>query len=88
MDGLTQSETRELETRLQKRQVKEFMGMFSSLVDGCFVSCVDDFSSKALSGRENGCLSRCVQKYMNATARLSERFQENNALMQQQQQQR
>jgi import inner membrane translocase subunit TIM9 len=81
MDGLTQAESRELEQRLQKRQVKEFMGMFSNMVDGCFAPCIDDFTSKALSGRETGCLTRCVQKSMAATARLSERFQENNAAM-------
>ena len=62
--------------------------MFSGLVDGCFTPCVDDFSSKALSGRESGCLTRCVQKSMAATTRLSERFQENNAAMSAQQQQR
>jgi import inner membrane translocase subunit TIM9 len=62
--------------------------MFSNMVDSCFVPCVDDFSSKALSGRETGCITRCVQKSMAATQRLSERFQENNAAMMNQQQQR
>ncbi|KAJ9152188.1 hypothetical protein NKR19_g4663 [Coniochaeta hoffmannii] len=87
MDGLTQAENRELEQRLQKRQVKEFMGMFNTMVDGCFVPCVDDFTSKALSGRETGCLQRCVAKNFAATGRLSERFAEQSAAMQQQQQQ-
>ena len=53
--------------------------LFGNLVDHCFVSCVDDFSSKALSGRETGCISRCVQKSMATQQRLSERFQEENA---------
>ena len=61
--------------------------LFSNLVDHCFVSCIDDFSSKALSGKETGCVSRCVQKHMSMSQRLSERFQEHNALLQQQQQQ-
>ena len=51
------------------------------------MSCIDDFSSKALSGKETGCVSRCVQKHMSMSQRLSERFQEHNALLQQQQQQ-
>ncbi|KAI1337993.1 mitochondrial intermembrane space translocase subunit [Xylariaceae sp. FL0016] len=84
MDGLTASETRELEQRMQKRQIKEFLGLFSNLVDHCFMSCIDDFSSKALSGRESGCVSRCVQKHMALSQRLSERFQEHNAQMSQQ----
>ncbi|KAK7754249.1 protein transporter tim9 [Diatrype stigma] len=86
MDGLTAAESRELEQRMQKRQLKEFLGLFSNLVDHCFVSCIDDFSSKALSGKETGCVSRCVQKHMAMSQRLSERFQEHNALLQQQQQ--
>ncbi|KAI1348289.1 mitochondrial import inner membrane translocase subunit tim-9 [Xylaria sp. FL0043] len=86
MDGLTQAETRELELRMQKRQIKEFLGLFSNLVDHCFMSCVDDFTSKSLSGRESGCVTRCVQKHMALSQRLSERFQEHNAQVGQQQQ--
>ncbi|KAK1750682.1 Tim10/DDP family zinc finger-domain-containing protein [Echria macrotheca] len=81
MDNLTKSEQQELETRLQKRQVKEFMTLFGGLVDNCFTACVDDFTSKALSGRENGCISRCVIKSMATQTRLSERFAELNQSM-------
>ncbi|KAK5653098.1 hypothetical protein OQA88_9196 [Cercophora sp. LCS_1] len=79
--GLTQAEQRELEQRLNKRQVKEFMNLFGNLVDNCFTACVDDFTSKALSGRENGCISRCVLKSMTTQTRLSERFAELNQAM-------
>ncbi|KAH6624489.1 Tim10/DDP family zinc finger-domain-containing protein [Chaetomium sp. MPI-SDFR-AT-0129] len=77
--GLTAAEQRELETRLQKRQVKEFMNVFGNLVDTCFTACVDDFTSKAISSRESGCLTRCVSKSMATQNRLSERFAEINA---------
>lgn len=86
--GLNNSEQRELEQRLQKRQMKEFMGLFSNLVDHCFISCIDDFSSKSLSTREQGCVTRCVQKQMAMSQRLAERFQEHNAAMGAQQQPR
>ncbi|KAI3398491.1 hypothetical protein diail_9173 [Diaporthe ilicicola] len=81
LGGLNANEQRELEQRMQKRQVKEFVGLFGSLVDNCFMSCVDDFTSKAVSSRENGCVARCVQKTMATQARLAERFQEHNAEM-------
>ncbi|KAI1477764.1 mitochondrial intermembrane space translocase subunit [Daldinia eschscholtzii] len=87
MDGLTAAETRELEQRMQKQQMKVFFGLFSNLVDHCFMSCIDDFTSKSLTGRESGCVARCVQKHMALSQRLSERFQEYNAQMTQQQQQ-
>ncbi|PFH60379.1 hypothetical protein XA68_11042 [Ophiocordyceps unilateralis] len=86
MDSLSSAEQRLLEQRIQKRQVKEFTGVFGSLVEHCFISCVDDFTSKALSTRENGCISRCVNKWMASQQRLSERFQEHNARLSQQMQ--
>ncbi|KAI1173933.1 mitochondrial import inner membrane translocase-like protein [Nemania sp. FL0916] len=85
--GLSAAETRELEQRMQKRQVKEFLGFFSNLVDDCFTSCIDDFTSKSLSTRESGCVTRCVQKHFALSQRLSERFQEHNARMTEQMQQ-
>ncbi|KAJ4391455.1 protein transporter tim9 [Gnomoniopsis sp. IMI 355080] len=81
LGGLSQAEQRELEQRMQKRQVKEFVGLFGNLVDHCFSSCVNDFTSKAVTERENGCVTRCVQKYMSTGQRLAERFQEHNADM-------
>ncbi|KAI2612063.1 mitochondrial intermembrane space translocase subunit [Hypoxylon fragiforme] len=86
MDGLTTAETRQLEQRMQKQQMKVFFGLFSNLVDHCFMSCIDDFTSKSLNSRESGCVTRCVQKHMAMSQRLSERFQEHNAAMTQQQQ--
>ncbi|KAH6890483.1 mitochondrial import inner membrane translocase subunit tim9 [Thelonectria olida] len=79
MDMLTANEQRMLEQRMQKRQVKEFMNAFGGLVEHCFVSCVDDFTSKAISSRESGCINRCVTKWMATQQRVSERFQEHNA---------
>ncbi|CAG9944678.1 hypothetical protein V2G26_020875 [Clonostachys chloroleuca] len=84
MDMLTQAEQRTLEQRMQKRQVKEFMGAFGNLVEHCFDSCVDDFSSKALSSRETGCINRCVSKWLVAQRRVSDRFQEHNQQLAQQ----
>ncbi|KAG6180680.1 protein transporter tim9 [Claviceps aff. purpurea] len=83
---LTQAEQRTLEQRMQKRQVKEFMGAFGGLVEHCFTSCVDDFTSKAVSTRENGCVNRCVLKWMATQQRVSDRFQEHNAQLTQQMQ--
>ncbi|KAG6001688.1 hypothetical protein E4U21_003919 [Claviceps maximensis] len=83
---LTQAEQRTLEQRMQKRQVKEFMSAFGGLVEHCFTSCVDDFTSKAISTRENGCINRCVLKWMATQQRVSDRFQEHNAQLTQQMQ--
>lgn len=60
---------------------------YGGLVEHCFDSCINDFTSKALSTTENGCISRCVQKWMVTQQRVSDRFQEHNAQLSQQQQQ-
>ncbi|KAL9949420.1 hypothetical protein ACHAO5_000781 [Verticillium nonalfalfae] len=65
----------------EKLTASETSQIFGNVVDHCFNACIDDFTSKTLSSRENGCITRCVQKQMFSQQRLSERFQEHNAEM-------
>ena len=58
--------------------------MYSNLVQRCFNDCVTDFTSKSLLGKEEGCVMRCVDKFLKSSERLGERFQEQNAAMAQQ----
>ncbi|RKF55714.1 Mitochondrial import inner membrane translocase subunit tim9 [Erysiphe neolycopersici] len=81
MEGLTSSEQKELQTRMERKQMKEFMGMFSNLVSHCFNACVDDFTTKSLIQRETGCVNRCVQKFMAGSERIGQRFGEQQAQM-------
>ncbi|KAL2004544.1 hypothetical protein VTN00DRAFT_3429 [Thermoascus crustaceus] len=81
--GLNASEQRELAARMERKQMKEFMTMYSRLVQRCFDDCVNDFTTKSLVAREEGCVMRCVDKYLKSSARLGERFQEQNAAMMQ-----
>lgn len=55
--------------------------MFSGLVDRCFDSCIDDFTTKSLIARESGCVSRCVSKFMAGSERIGQRFAEQQAQM-------
>ncbi|GKZ18382.1 protein transporter tim9 [Aspergillus brasiliensis] len=88
MESLNASEQRELASRMERRQMKEFMTMYSKLVQRCFDDCVNDFTTKSLTNREEGCVLRCVDKFMKGSARLNERFQEQNQAMMMQGQQR
>ncbi|KAL5612843.1 hypothetical protein BROUX41_004075 [Berkeleyomyces rouxiae] len=76
--GLNATEQRQLEERLNGYQMKQMMGFFTTMVENCFTACVNDFNSKALSSRENGCITRCVMKTYTAQNRISDRFQEIN----------
>lgn len=83
MDALNAKEQQELNARMEKRQMKEFMTMYSKLVQRCFDDCVNDFTTKSLISREEGCVMRCVDKWMKGSERLGQRFQEQNAAMMQ-----
>ena len=47
--------------------------MYSRLVDKCFNDCVDDFTSKSVSAREEGCVMRCWDKNMKSQERIQQR---------------
>jgi len=81
MDGLSAAEQREFAARMERKQMKEFMNMFSGLVDRCFDHCVDDFTTKSLVARETSCVSKCVSKFMAGSERIGMRFQEQQAQM-------
>lgn len=57
--------------------------MYSKLVQRCFDDCVNDFTTKSLISREEGCVMRCVDKWLKGSERLGQRFQEQNAAMMQ-----
>ncbi|OCK80477.1 hypothetical protein K432DRAFT_42788 [Lepidopterella palustris CBS 459.81] len=81
MDGLNAQEQRELQNRMEKKQMKEFMNMYSNLVQRCFDDCINSFESKSLTSREESCVMRCVDKHLKGSQRLGDRFQEQNAAM-------
>ncbi|KAL1993665.1 hypothetical protein VTN49DRAFT_2334 [Thermomyces lanuginosus] len=81
--SLNAAEQRELAARMEKKQMKEFMTMYSRLVQRCFDDCVNDFTTKSLISREEGCVLRCVDKFLKGSQRLGERFQEQNAALMQ-----
>ncbi|KAJ5106246.1 hypothetical protein N7456_002921 [Penicillium angulare] len=83
MEGLNASEQREFQNRMERKQLKEFMTMYSKMVQRCFDDCVNDFTTKSLINREEQCVMRCVDKHLKSSARLQERFQEQNAAMMQ-----
>lgn len=47
----------------------------------CFDDCINDFTSKAVSTKEETCISRCVDKFIKASERTGQRFAEHNQAM-------
>lgn len=67
--------------------MKDFMRLYTGLVDRCFHNCIHDFTTKTLSTKEETCLDKCSDKFLKHSERVGMRFQEQNELLNQQQQQ-
>jgi mitochondrial import inner membrane translocase subunit TIM9 len=52
----------------------------NKMVQNCFESCIDDFSTKSLGSREEACLGKCFEKVNAGQQRVGMRFQEANEL--------
>ena len=57
--------------------------MYSNMVQRCFDDCVNDFTTKSLHSKEEGCVMKCVDKHLKSSERIGQRFQEQNAAMMQ-----
>ncbi|KAI0657370.1 mitochondrial import inner membrane translocase subunit TIM9 [Cubamyces menziesii] len=66
---------------IERKQMQDFMRMYSSLVERCFNSCCNDFTSKALSSKEEQCVLNCTDKFLKHSERVGARFAEHNAEM-------
>lgn len=53
------------------------------MVQTCFDHCVNDFTTKSVTGKEESCTMKCVDKNLKTQERLGQRFQEYNAAMMQ-----
>ncbi|ODQ63819.1 mitochondrial import inner membrane translocase subunit TIM9 [Nadsonia fulvescens var. elongata DSM 6958] len=87
MDQLNGREQQEFQQLVEKKQMKDFMRLYSSLVQRCFSDCVNDFTSDTLTNKEEGCLQKCSEKFLKHSERVGQRFQEQNAALMQKQQQ-
>ncbi|TFK74778.1 mitochondrial import inner membrane translocase subunit TIM9 [Pluteus cervinus] len=66
---------------IEQRQMQDFLRMYSNLVERCFNTCCNDFTSKALSSKEETCVNNCTDKFIKHSERIGARFAEINAEM-------
>ncbi|KAJ7644102.1 chaperone [Roridomyces roridus] len=77
--GLSPAEQAQVTKIVEKRQFQGFLSMYGKLVEKCFQTCVNDFTSKSLSSKEDQCVNNCAAKFMAHSERVSARFAEMNA---------
>ncbi|MBW0462307.1 hypothetical protein O181_002022 [Austropuccinia psidii MF-1] len=73
----------QLNRLIEQKQMKDFLRLYSSLVERCFTSCCQDFTSRALSSKEETCVNNCTDKFLKHSERVGARFSEHNAEMMQ-----
>ncbi|KAJ3121491.1 protein transporter tim9 [Nowakowskiella sp. JEL0407] len=83
---ISQADQNKFQQLIEEYQVRDFMRLYSGLVDRCFTDCVNDFTSKALSTKELNCVQKCSEKFFRHSERVGMRFAEQNALLSVQQQ--
>lgn len=57
----------------------DFMKTYAGIVERCFTSCCNDFTSKAMTTKEDTCVSNCIDKFFKHTERVGARFAESTA---------
>lgn len=75
---LTPQQQSRVLARLDELQMQDSMNTFNGLVERCFNECVISFRAKDLDAEEKQCVHKCVQKFMNFSRRVGQRFAEKN----------
>ncbi|KAG7194473.1 uncharacterized protein KQ657_004686 [Scheffersomyces spartinae] len=82
MEQLNVKEQQEFQQIVEQKQMKDFMRLYSNLVARCFDDCVNDFTSASLTNKESACLMKCSEKFLKHSERIGQRYQEQNAMLQ------
>ncbi|KAL9711030.1 protein transporter tim9 [Leucoagaricus gongylophorus] len=64
---------------IEKKQMQDFFRIYATVVEKCFNTCCNDFTSKALSSKEETCVLNCYEKFFKHSERVGMRFAEHNA---------
>ncbi|KAL4073099.1 Tim10/DDP family zinc finger protein [Scleroderma yunnanense] len=81
LSQLNSAEQAHMTRIIEKKQMQDFLRLYSGLVERCFNSCCNDFTSKALSSKEEQCVLNCADKFLKHSERVGQRFAELNAAM-------
>ena len=89
MSGLAPSpeEEKKMAAMIEGMQTRDSLRMYNNLVEKCFSSCVQSFRRKTLEKDEERCVSKCCEKFLKHSSRVSMRFGELNAQSMEQMQQ-
>ncbi|XP_015378954.1 PREDICTED: mitochondrial import inner membrane translocase subunit Tim9-like [Diuraphis noxia] len=65
----------------QLASVKEIFKSYNKLTELCFMDCATDFTVGDLKSEEVRCAENCTSKFLKASERMTQRFQEYQLIM-------
>lgn len=74
LDAMGDEDKREMMEMVETMQTRDSLRMYNGLVERCFRECVDNFRRKTLDANEEKCVSKCTEKFLKHSARVSMRF--------------
>ncbi len=88
MGGLAPSpeEEKKMAAMIEGMQTRDSLRMYNNLVEKCFSTCVQSIRRKTLDKDEERCVSKCCEKFLKHSSRVSMRFGELNQQSMEQQQ--
>ncbi|VDN19309.1 unnamed protein product [Gongylonema pulchrum] len=67
-------------TETDLKTFKDFLTQYNVVAEQCFMSCINDFTTRTVSDSEDQCCSNCLDKFLKMTQRMSLRFQEHQLI--------
>ncbi|KAG2187948.1 hypothetical protein INT44_000698 [Umbelopsis vinacea] len=71
-----QAEQAQIAQMIEHKQMKDFLRLYSNLVQRCFNDCVNDFTTKSVTSKEEACVNKCADKFLKHSERVGARFGE------------
>ncbi|KCV69450.1 hypothetical protein H696_03879 [Fonticula alba] len=81
INALTPYDRNRFMAMMEEKQVKDSLRLYHNLVERCFLDCANDFTTKTLTAKEEACVNKCCDKFLKYSARIGQRFAEQNTAM-------
>ncbi|KAI8972336.1 hypothetical protein BDB01DRAFT_695988, partial [Pilobolus umbonatus] len=72
------AEQAEINAMIEKKQMSDFVHLFTRIVDQCFNECAHDFTTKAVTAKETTCVKRCADMFIKHSEIVSTEFAQLN----------
>lgn len=76
LSQLNETDKAHVNSLLEKKQAKQFMSLYGSMVNHCFKDCVNEFTSETLGKNEKECVNKCTTKILRLTNRIGQQMAE------------